>query len=239
MKPDAPVLIVEDDRKTADLLAVYLTREGFRTSTAYSGKDALDLAAQNDPLFVILDVMLPDLEGWEVCRQMRKSSAVPIMMLSALGGAHQRVKGLTLGADDYMVKPFSFGELAARVKAILRRAHAASAGRILSQGDLTLDSGKRRVTRGNRPIALTAFEFRLLHTLMSAPGRVFNREELLESLYPSGGVVIDRVVDVHIGKLRQKLADDPSQPAFILTQRGVGYRFTDLAEYPARARASA
>lgn len=230
-----PILIVEDDRKTSALLAIYLGREGFNTLAAYRGRDALELATQHNPLLMILDVMLPDLDGWDICRRLRKSSAVPILILSGLGGAHDRVKGLTLGADDYMVKPFSFSELVARVNAILRRSKTQPTVEPLSHGDLTVDPARCRVMRGNQRIALTAFEFRLLQTLMGAPGRVFKREELLASLYPSGGVVVDRVIDVHIGKLRQKIEDDPSRPRYIMTARGLGYQFADSVEWPAHA----
>ena len=234
--PKAPVLIVEDDRKTSELLALYLTREGYSTVQAYSGLQALDLAAQRNPLFTILDVMLPDLDGWEVCRALRRASAVPILMLSALGEAHDRVKGLTLGADDYVVKPFSFPELVARVSAILRRAQTAPVRCALSYDGLVLDMKKCEVTRENRRVEVTSSEMRLLEALMAAPGRVFKRAELLACLYPGGGVVIDRVVDVHIGKLRQKLEDDPTRPRYILTARGFGYRFADaVEEHPTHA----
>jgi len=223
----APILIVEDDRKTADLLRVYLAREGFTTVAAHRGREALELFARHKPMFTILDVMLPDLDGWDICRRLRKSSSVPILILTALGEAHDRVKGLTLGADDYVVKPFSFAELVARVKAILRRAKAPPAVEALSHGGLTVDREKHRVTLGERGVSVTAFEFRLLQTLMASPGRVFTREELLTSLYPTGGVVVDRVIDVHVGKLRQKIEDDTANPRYILTTRGLGYRFAD------------
>jgi len=222
-----PILIVEDDQKTSDLLSVYLEREGFNTVAAYNGSEALHLASQHNPLLMILDVMLPDLDGWEVCRRVRISSVLPILILSGLGEAHDRVKGLTLGADDFVVKPFSFQELVARVKAILRRAPAQPAEKTLAYEGLTVDLTKRRVTRNNQPVTVTASELKLLEAVMSAPGRVFTRDELLTFLYPSGGVVIDRVIDVHIAKLRQKIEDDPARPRYILTARGLGYRFAD------------
>jgi len=223
-----PILVVEDDRKTSELLTIYLEREGFDTVAAYAGRQALGLALRCNPILTILDVMLPDLDGWEICHRLRRSSTVPILILSALGEDHDRVKGLTLGADDYMVKPFSFKELVARVHAILRRASGTPPAKpLLSHGGLTMDLAKHKVDLNNRGVALTPSEFQLLHALMAAPGRVFERDELVGYLYPHGGVVVDRVIDVHIGKLRQKIEDDPANPRYILTARGLGYRFTD------------
>jgi len=229
-----PVLIVEDDRKTSELIAAHLANQGFNTVAAYCGHHALDLALQRQPVFTILDVMLPDLDGWEVCRELRKASAVPILMLSALGQAHHRVRGLALGADDFMVKPCSFAELVARVQAILRR--ASGSGSPTSHPDhhgLVLDQAKHRVTVDGRRIALTPSEFLLLEALMAEPGRVFDRDELLSRLYPNGGVVVERVVDVHIGQLRQKIEKQPSSPRYVLTARGIGYHFTDGEDHPA------
>jgi DNA-binding response OmpR family regulator len=229
-KDSGPVLIVEDDRKTASLVALYLEREGFKTIAAHDGDEALKLAERYKPIFVVLDLMLPKLDGWEVCRTIRRASDVPILILTAREEEMDRVLGLSLGADDYVVKPFSPRELVARVKAILRRTRSASREEpktLLSFGRLVLDAQKRRVTLNARPISLTRFEYNLLSTLMASPGRVFSRDELLASLYPSGEAVIDRVIDVHIGKLRQKIEDDISNPRYILTVRGLGYRFAD------------
>jgi DNA-binding response OmpR family regulator len=220
---------VEDDRKTASLVALYLEREGFKTVAAYDGQQALELARQNNPIFVVLDLMLPNMDGWEVCRTIRRLSDVPILILTAREEEMDRVLGLSLGADDYVVKPFSPRELVARVKAILRRSRVGPLEHknLLSFGPLVLDLQKRRVTLNNQPISLTRFEYNLLATLMAAPGRIFSREELLTCLYSSGEAVIDRVIDVHIGKLRQKIQDDVSSPRYILTVRGLGYRFAD------------
>jgi DNA-binding response OmpR family regulator len=177
----------------------------------------------------VLDLMLPKMDGWEVCRTIRRSSDVPILILTAREEEFDRVLGLSLGADDYVVKPFSPRELVARVKAILRRTRSEHREQktVLSFGDLSLDLQKRRVTLDNRPISLTRFEYNLLSTFMAAPGKIFSREELLTCLYPSGEAVIDRVIDVHIGKLRQKIEDDASTPRYILTVRGLGYQFVD------------
>lgn len=220
---------MEDDRKTASLVALYLEREGFKTVAAHDGHQAVELARRHNPVFVVLDLMLPNMDGWEVCRTIRQSSDVPILILTAREEEMDRVLGLSLGADDYVVKPFSPRELVARVKAILRRTRSESREQknLLSFGPLVLDPQKRRVTLNNRPISLTRFEYNLLSTFMAAPGKIFSREELLTCLYPSGEAVIDRVIDVHIGKLRQKIENDISSPRYILTVRGLGYRFAD------------
>jgi DNA-binding response OmpR family regulator len=228
-----PILIVEDDKKTASLVGLYLEREGFQTLVAHDGYQALELARRYSPIFVILDLMLPLLDGWEVCRELRRLSDVPILILSAREEEIDRVSGLTLGADDYVVKPFSPRELVARVKAILRRGRLGRTDneQVLSHGDLVLDPEKRKVTLSGDPVQLTPHEFNLLRTLMSAPGKVFTRDQLLRRLYPGHDVaVIDRVVDVHIGKLRQKIEKDPSNPTYILTARGVGYQFSERSE---------
>jgi DNA-binding response OmpR family regulator len=225
-----PILIAEDDKKTAALVALYLEREGFRTLVAYDGRQALELASRHAPIFVILDLMLPIVDGWEVCRELRRTSDVPILILSAREEEIDRVSGLTLGADDYVVKPFSPRELVARVKAILRRTRLAppDGKSLFDYGELVLDVEKRRVTLDGRGVPLTAHEYNLLRALMTTPGKVFTRDELLTHLYPKGEtVVIDRVIDVHIGKLRQKIEKDPSNPMFILTVRGIGYQFAE------------
>jgi DNA-binding response OmpR family regulator len=226
-----PVLIVEDDRNTAALVATYLEREGFSTLTACDGEEALEMAERHDPGFVILDVMLPKLDGWDVCRRLRKRSDVPILMLTAREEEIDRVMGLSLGADDYVIKPFSPRELVERVKAILRRTGGFRRKEgVLSHGSLVLDPEKRRVTLDGREVNLTSSEYALLHALMGAPGRAFSRDELLSRVYPHGEAVVDRVVDVHIGKLRQKLGEDPEKPRHILTVRGYGYRLVDDRE---------
>jgi DNA-binding response OmpR family regulator len=173
--------------------------------------------------------MLPGMDGWEICRELRKVSDVPILMLTAREEEIDRVLGLSLGADDYVVKPFSPRELVERVKAILRRVRPAPQPEpaILSHAGLILDPVRHRVTMEGQSVELTAVEFKLLHALMRAPGRVLSREELLDRLYEHGETVVDRVVDVHIGKLRQKLGDDPNAPRYIRTVRGFGYQFAD------------
>lgn len=223
------VLIVEDDRNTAALVATYLQREGFRAVVVHDGGQALQAADDCNPVFVILDVMLPNLDGWEICGALRKSSDVPVLILTAREEEVDRVAGLAMGADDYVVKPFSPRELVERVKAILRRSRPVSttAAAILSFAGLELDPEKHRVTRDGKPILLTTWEYKLLYALMSSPGKALSREELLSQCYQNSEAVIDRVIDVHIGKLRQKIEDDPSRPCFILTVRGHGYSFSD------------
>lgn len=230
-KPDEKaVLVIEDDPNTAALIALYLEREGFKPVTVGDGAAGLALAERLRPVLVILDLMLPKMDGWEVCRSLRRTSEVPVIMLTARGEEVDRVAGLTLGADDYVVKPFSPRELVARVKAVLRRSQAipAESQKMLSHGEVRLDLEKRSLHVGGRLVALTPHEYTLLSTLMAGRGKTFTRDELLDRLYPRGeAVVIDRVVDVHIGKLRQKIESDPSTPRYILTVRGIGYRFAD------------
>lgn len=224
-----PILIVEDDPNTAALVRTYLEREGFSTIHAADGLTGLQLARDRQPIFIILDIMLPRLDGWEVCRRLRTFSEVPVLMLTAREEEIDRVSGLAIGADDYVVKPFSPRELVERVKAILRRVlpNTGQTSNRLKIGGIELDPDKHRVRRNGETVSLTTTEFRLLRTLMQAPGRVFSRNELLASLYDHGEVVVDRVIDVHIGKLRQKLEADTANPRYILTARGFGYSFTD------------
>jgi DNA-binding response OmpR family regulator len=224
-----PVLIVEDDRNTAALIKTYLEKEGFEAIVAYDGEEALNIIKTSNPGFVILDIMLPKMDGWEVCRRLRNFSDVPVLMLTAREEEIDRVLGLTLGADDYVVKPFSPRELLERVKAILRRARPVQLQKrqVLSRGGLVLDPEKLKVTLHGRLVALTSHEYKLLYALMRSPGRVFSRSELLDHFYQHGEVVVDRVIDVHIGKLRQKIEPDPASPRYIQTVRGFGYRFAD------------
>jgi DNA-binding response OmpR family regulator len=227
------VLVIEDDPNTANLVALYLEKEGIKALQASDGVMGLALAKRHQPDLVVLDIMLPKMDGWEVCRRLRKTSEVPVIMLTARGEEIDRVSGLTLGADDYVVKPFSPRELVARVKAVLRRTCAVEETHppILTQGAVRLDLDKRRLTVNGQSVELTPHEYALLEALMSSPGRTFTRDELLGRLYPQGeAVVIERVVDVHIGKLRQKIESNPSSPQYIYTMRGIGYRFADPSD---------
>lgn len=224
-----PILIVEDDRNIAALVEQYLIREGFPVLRAADGPAGLALARRERPALVILDVMLPGKDGWEVCRELRRDSDIPILMLTARADEMDRVVGLSIGADDYVVKPFSPRELVERVKAILRRTEKSTTTRSKAcvHGPIRLDPDRHSVAMNGEAVALTPSEFKLLHTLMSAPGKVFTRNELLDRLYSDGGDVIDRVIDVHMGKLRQKLEPNPSKPRYLLTVHGVGYRLAD------------
>ena len=227
---ETTILIIEDDANTAALITLYCEREGFKTLSAADGASGLRNAVKQNPDLVVLDLMLPEMDGWDVCRQLRQQSDVPIIMLTARGDEVDRVSGLSLGADDYVVKPFSPRELVERIKAVLRRTRRMHSHdkQIHSHLNLRLDLHNRRVSVDNRSVDLTPHEYRLLETLMAAPGRTFTRDELLDRLYPMGeALVIDRVVDVHIGKLRQKIEANPPDPQFILTVRGIGYRFAD------------
>jgi DNA-binding response OmpR family regulator len=227
------ILVAEDDYTTASLVAAYLEREGFSTVLAHDGRQCLSLFHESKPVFVILDIMLPGMDGWEICRAVRKISNVPILMLTAREEEIDRVTGLAMGADDYVVKPFSLRELVERVKAILRRTGTVPPRppvETLSFDGLELDPVQHTVVLNGRPLALTLFEFKLLHALMISPGKAFSRDELLDICYQDGIAVVDRVIDVHIGKIRQKIEHDPSRPHYILTIRGYGYRFNNDSE---------
>jgi DNA-binding response OmpR family regulator len=224
------VLIVEDDRKTASVLSLYLQKEGFDTLEANNGIDALSLFKKRKPIIVLLDLMIPKLDGIEVCKRIRQESDVPIMMVTAKVEEVDRLVGLSIGADDYVVKPFSPREVVARVKAILRRFRRGAEGPLkpYSFQGLIVDPHKHKATLHGTPLQLTHFEFKLLVTLMAAPGRVFSREALLDEVYPRGEVnVLDRTIDAHIKNLRQKIEKSPARPRYIKTVRGIGYQFAE------------
>jgi DNA-binding response OmpR family regulator len=223
------ILVVEDDRNTASLIATYLQKEGYLPLVENDGAKGLQAAWEKHPDLVILDLMLPTIDGLEICRRLRSESNVPILMLTAREEEIDRVLGFSLGADDYVVKPFSPRELVERVKAILRRTQPAPRlePRILKFEQLQLDPEKHKVTLGKKTINLTTSEYKLLYTLMATPGRVFSRAELLKTFYEQEEAVIERVIDVHINKLRQKIEADPSNPTIIETVRGFGYCFAE------------
>ena len=222
------VLVVEDDTTLASTLRYNLEREGYTVLTAGDGVQALDLARQKQPDLLILDVMLPQLDGFSVCRILRGESDIPIMMLTARQDEIDRIAGLELGADDYVVKPFSLGELLARVRRILwrgRREEEAVQREVLTAADLKVDTGSRRVWRGAKESALSAKEFDLLVCLMRNRGLALSRDLLLERVWGYDFLGDSRTVDVHVRWLREKIEPDPSQPVFIHTVRGTGYRF--------------
>ena len=219
------ILVVEDDSKIVNLLRLYLEREGFGVVTAYDGRAALETAARARPSLIILDLMLPHLDGIEVCRQLRAASDVPILMLTARVDEVDKLLGLSLGADDYVTKPFSPREVVARVKTILRRTTRERQEKNLRRGELEMDVDRHLVTVNGKEVQLTPVEFKLLQTLLSYPERVFTREQLLNHIYAHHeAAVVDRTIDVHVGKLREKLGDDPARPRFIATVRGLGYK---------------
>ncbi len=224
------VLIVEDEPAIVEILKFNLKKEGYETLEALDGKSGLHLARTQDPDLILLDVMLPEMDGFAVCSTLREAGSVtPIIMLTAREEEGDKVFGLEAGADDYITKPFSMRELLARVKANIRRRalDTAQGGRTLSAGDLQLDPARYAVTKHGRPVELTQKEYDLLKTFMGAPERVFTREELLNTVWDYGGFLGDmRTVDVTIRRLREKIEDDSNHPTHILTKRGVGYYFT-------------
>jgi DNA-binding response OmpR family regulator len=225
--PQPRILLADDERELRDMLAKYLTAEGFEVIEAVDGAAALDLALREEPDLVLLDVAMPEMDGFEVLRNLRTSSAVPVIMLTARAEEIDRVVGLTVGADDYVTKPFSPRELVARIKAVLRRGRAETEDddRPLRFDGLTVDAARREVLVDGEPIELTTLEFDLLYALALAPGRVMTREYLMERVWGWDFVGVDRVVDVHISNLRKALGDDPAQQRYIATVRGVGYKF--------------
>jgi len=224
----ATILLVEDEPILADTLRYNLEHEGYAVLVAGDGVKALELARQKQPDLLILDVMLPRLDGFSVCRILRGESDLPIIMLTARQDEIDRIAGLELGADDYVVKPFSLGELLARVRAILRRGRRGDADmqrEVLQASDLKVDTGSRRVWRGNGETTLSAKEFDLLVCLMRNRGLALSRDLLLERVWGYDFLGDSRTVDVHVRWLREKIEPDPSQPVFIHTVRGTGYRF--------------
>ncbi len=219
------VLVIEDDEQIVQLLRLYLERDGYRVLAVGDGPSGLEAFERGGVDFVILDLMLPRLDGLEVARRLRATSEVPILMLTARVDEVDRLLGLRLGADDYVTKPFSPREVAARVRAILRRTIREPLARMLRRGALEMDLDRHRVTLAGAEVALTNVEFRLLQALLQAPERVFTRDALLNRIYAhQESAVVDRAIDVHVGKLREKLGDDPASPRFIATVRGVGYK---------------
>ena len=225
-----PILVVEDDPKIAHIVRVYLEGAGFKATHAETGRDALASALAEKPLLVILDLMLPDMSGEEVCLKLREIADVPVIMLTAKASEEERVAGFALGADDYVVKPFSPRELLFRVKAVLRRSERKDLGGLeplsFNGGTLVIDGGSYKVKLRNKEIGLTPTEFKVLFALAGAPQRVFTRSELVEKALGYQFEGYERSVDAHIKNIRHKLDDDPQNPAFIQTIYGVGYRFS-------------
>ena len=230
MPDSATILLVDDEDAVQKLLTYPLEQEGYRVVQARDGEEALERFAAEQVDLVVLDVMLPKLDGLEVCKRLRGRSLVPIIMLTARDDELDKVLGLELGADDYITKPFSIREFRSRVRALLRRASAQAApgeDEAISTDGLRIDIARRRVEVRDEPVELTYVEFELLRTLAARPGRVFTRQMLLEALWGDSAYREPRTIDVHVRHLREKLEQDPAAPEFILTVRGVGYRFRD------------
>ncbi len=229
MSAQKKVLLVDDEKTLVKALKFNLEKEGFLVEEAYNGEEALEKAFEAAPDIIILDLMLPGLDGFEVCREIRKKEEIPIIMLTAKGEDIDKVLGLELGADDYMTKPFNPRELVARMKAILRRSAARDEGlrKRIQIGELQIDLLQHRVIKGERDVDLTAKEFALLSFLASNAGRVYSREQLLEQIWGYNYYGDARTVDVHIRHLREKIEEDPSNPRLILTVWGTGYKFRE------------
>lgn len=221
------VLVVDDERNLVNLLRGYLEREGFEVYEALDGVTALEVARRIDPELVVLDWMLPGIDGTRVLSELRRFSDAYVIMLTARSEEVDKIVGLSAGADDYLTKPFSPGELMARIRAMLRRPRGGVGGAEapLEFGDLVVDPGRREVRMGGEEVGLTALEFDLLCALASRPGLVFTRGQLLERVWGESYFGGDHVVDVHVANLRKKIEDDPSHPRYVQTVRGVGYRF--------------
>lgn len=228
---NARILVVDDEQSITDLVTAYLRQENYEVYAATDGPGALKAARAYKPDLIVLDIMLPGMDGIEVLTQLRRESEVYVIMLTAKSEETDKIVGLSVGADDYLTKPFSPRELVARVKAALRRYSQPGSGAIESQvlafKHLRIDGGARQVWKDDEPVELTTIEFDLLHALAEHRGRVLSREQLLERVWGHDFYGEERVVDVHLGHIRKKLETDPANPNFIVTIRGVGYRFED------------
>jgi len=236
--PLGPILVVDDDPKILALVRTYLERERYPVVTAADGRAALQAIEQLAPRLVVLDLMIPEIDGLAVIRRARELGDVPILVLSARGSVGDRILGLTEGADDYLPKPFSPAELVVRVRTILRRTERRpGAGSILAIADLELDADRHAALVGGRPVALTTVELRLLAALLDADGRVLGRDRLLDAIHGEGeGDVLDRAIDQYVKRLREKLGDDPAMPRYVATVRGAGYRAAGPVERRMAAR---
>jgi DNA-binding response OmpR family regulator len=220
------ILVVDDEKKIVDIVKAYLERDGYKVIVAYDGRLALHMARAESPDLIVLDLMLPEVSGWDVCRTLRTESNVPVIMLTALDDDSDKIIGLELGADDYVVKPFNPKELVSRVRAVLRRAEGAVVKtKRVEIADLSIDLEKHEVKRGDKLVELTPTEFELLKVLAEAPGRVYSRMQLLDKVQGSAYEGYERAIDSHVKNLRKKVEPDPEQPRYVITVRGVGYKF--------------
>jgi DNA-binding response OmpR family regulator len=224
------VLVVEDEEAIAEAVRARLASEGFRVRVALDGPQALEEAAAERPDLVVLDLMLPGMDGLEVCRELQRNEWVPVLMLTARTDEADKVAGFAVGADDYLTKPFSLRELVARVRAILRRMErikGMSSSEPIARFDLAIDAARRRVTRGGQEVQLTPLEFEILHTLARTPGVVFSRDQLMDRVWGYRDYAGGRVVDSHVARIRRKLEDEAAEPRYIRTVHGVGYAFQE------------
>ena len=221
------ILVAEDDPKQADLIRRYLEREGHAVAVVHDGRSAIDEARRREPDLVVLDVMMPRVDGLDVCRILRYESDIPIIMLTARSTEDDMLLGLDLGADDYITKPYSPRELVARVRTILRRSGRDAVDHRLAIGDIVVDTARHEVTRGGQHVDCTPKEFAILAAMAASPGRAFTRLQLLEEAFGFDYDGLERTVDVHIANLRKKLEPDPAAPTHLLTVYGVGYKLND------------
>ncbi len=223
------ILVVDDESKIADVVKSYLEHSGYEVYTAFSGKHALDLFSEKNPDLIILDLMLPDISGEEICRRIRENSTVPVIMLTAKVSDNEVINGLDIGADDYVLKPFSPKQLVARVAAVLRRTSKVNetndGGISFNNGDLVIDSFIHETRKDGDIVNLTPNEYRILLTMAKYPKKTFTREELISMALGDDFDGLDRTVDTHIKNLRQKIEDDPREPKYLITVHGIGYRF--------------
>ena len=223
------ILVVDDEKRIVEILQAYLERDGYQVITAYDGRSALELARSNSPDLIILDLMLPEVSGWDVCRELRRESDVPIIMLTARDDTTDKIIGLELGADDYVTKPFDPKEIISRVRAVLRRSDVKPVSKsTINVGEIMIDTNKRLVRRGDRNIELTPIEFDLLRIMAENPGRVYSRMHLLDKVQGDAYEGYERTIDSHIKNLRKKLELDPEHPVYIITIYGVGYKLGEV-----------
>jgi DNA-binding response OmpR family regulator len=235
--PNQQILVVEDETRIGQIVSAYLQRDGYRVRQARDGREALQMVQAELPDLIVLDLMLPEVSGWDVCRELRRNprtARVPIIMATARDDVSDRIVGLELGADDYVIKPYDAKELVARVHAVLRRVAdqrepgaAAQAGSILDRGDLVIDRDRYEVRRDGKPVPLTRTEFEILATLAEQPGRVFTRMQLLDAVQGEAFEGYERSIDSHVKNLRRKIEPDPSRPRHVQTMIGVGYKFVE------------
>ena len=225
------ILVVDDEKKIVDIVKAYLEKDGYRVTTAYDGKAALEMARSRAPDLIVLDLMLPEISGWDVCRILRAESDVPIIMLTARDDDTDKIVGLELGADDYVVKPFNPKELMSRIRAVLRRVDRADEKpRPIEFGELSIDLERHEVRRGEKLVELTPTEFELLRALAQSPGRVYSRLQLLDMVLGEAYEGYERTIDSHVKNLRKKLEADPERPRYIVTVRGIGYKLGGSAD---------